>query len=278
MSDVMGEGKLIPDSKDKVANLWFLLEGEEVMSQLVNPDKTEAVIQSTITNVNTKRIRKLVENIEEYIKKTDASLVTFAQTGMPSIYQHLDDSIMRSQVQSLIIAIMLVFICLIFLLRSFVGGLIGLVPIGFTLLVVFGFMGFTGVPLDIATVLVGSIAIGIGIDYSIHFVSRFRKEFKKAGTELEALDKTLETTGKAILINAITVMIGFLVLILANLIPLRRFGILVAITMIGSGFGSITLLPAIILLTKTGFVGDWKRFPSKIKNKLLNKTEGGHEL
>lgn len=273
MSDVMGEGKAIPDSKSKVSNLWFLLEGEEIMDQLVDPDKTEAVIQATIGNVNTGRIRRLVENIEKYIEKTDSSVVTFAQTGMPSIYQRLDDNIMRSQIQSLIFAVILVFICLLFLLRSFVGGLIGLMPIGFTLVIIFGFMGFAGISLDIATVLVGSISIGIGVDYSIHFVNRFRKEFKKAETELEALDKTLETTGRAILINVVTVMMGFLVLISASLIPLQRFGILVTITMISSGLGAITLLPAIILLTKARFIGDFGRFIFNTKNRLADNTD-----
>ena len=272
MSDVMDEGKVIPDSKDKVSNLWFLLEGEEIMSQLVNSDKTEAVIQATIVNVNTNRIRELVADIESYIKETNGSLFTFAQTGMPTIYQHLDDSIVRSQIQSLIIAVILVFICLVFLLRSFVGGLIGLVPIGFTLLVILGFMGFFGIPLDIATVLVGSISIGIGIDYSIHFISRFRKEIRKDKSELKALDRTLETTGKAILINVITVTMGFLVLILCDLVPLQRFGVLVAITMICSGLSAITLLPAIILLTKAGFIGDFERFINKAKNQINRKV------
>lgn len=254
MNDVMGEGKVISGSKDKVANLWFLIEGEEIMSQLVNPDKTEAVIQATVTNIDTKRIRKLVNNIDEHIKRTNTAQFTFAQTGLPSIYLNLDDSIMRSQIISLVLAIIMVFACLVFLLRSFTSALIGLAPIGFTLLVIFGFMGFAGIPLDIATVLVGSISIGIGIDYSIHFLSRFREEAKIGKSELEALDKTLETTGKAILINVASVAMGFLVLVIADLIPLRRFGVLVAITMISSGIGAITLLPAILLLTKTRFM------------------------
>ncbi|MCK4642232.1 RND family transporter [bacterium] len=268
MSYAMGGGKGIPDSKDKVSNLWFLLEGEDIMSQLVNPDKTEALIQATITTVDTKQVRKLVGAIEDYIGKTNTSEFSFTQTGMPLIYQHLDDSIILSQVQSLIIALILVFICLLILFRSFTGGLIGLAPIGFTLVIIFGFMGLSGIPLDIATVLVGSISIGIGIDYSIHFGTRFRREFKKAKTEREALEKTLETTGEAILINVITVMMGFLVLIFANLIPLRRFCILIAITMVGSGVGAVTLMPAIILLTKAGFVGSFKKFINKAKNHM----------
>ena len=268
MSDVMGEGKTIPDSKDKVCNLWFLLEGEEIMSQLVNRDNTEAVIQATLGSVNTARIKRLNEDINKYIKEINNSSIVFAQTGMPPIYQKLDESIVKSQIQSIIIALVLVFICLVFLMRSFVGGLIGLTPIVFTLLIIFGFMGVSGIPLDIATVLVGGISIGIGIDYSIHFLNRFRKEFKKAGTELDALDKTLETTGKAILINVLSVTMGFLVLILSNLVPLQRFGILVAIVMIGSGIGAITLLPAIILLTKTSFIGSFEKFMNKVTNHL----------
>jgi predicted RND superfamily exporter protein len=270
MNDVMGEGKTIPDNKDKVSNLWFLLEGEDIMSQLVNPDKTEAVMQATLGSVDTKRGRKLIKNIDEYIKKVNDSSYTFVQAGIPMIYRNLDDSIINSQILSLIIALILVFICLIFLTHSIIGGLISLTPIIFTLLVIFGFMSFTKIPLDIATVLVGSISIGIGIDYSIHFTNRFQKELKYADTLHEALSKTLSTTGKAILINVITVAMGFLVLILGNLVPLQRFGILVAITMISSGIGAITLLPAIILLSKAGFIGDFSRFINGAKNLLKN--------
>ena len=164
MSDVMGEGRMIPDSKEKVTNLWFLLDGEDVLSQLVNDEKTEAIIQATIANADTKKLKDLVKAVDKFIESLDSSVISFSQSGMPLIYQNLDDSIMNSQFQSMVLAIILVFISLVFLLRSFIGGIIGLLPIGFTLLVLFGFMGYFKIPLDIATVLVGSISIGIGID------------------------------------------------------------------------------------------------------------------
>ena len=268
MNDVMGDGKIIPDSREKITNLWFLLEGEDVMSQLVNSDYTEAVIQATIVSVDSKRIKQLVNDIKTYLDGINSSDFTFTQTGMHIIYHKLDDSIMKSQIQSLIIAIVLIFLLLMIQMRSVTGGLIGLIPIFFTLALIFGVMGYFKIPLDIATVLVGSISIGIGIDYSIHFMNRFKIEFKKNSNALAALDKTLETTGRAIIINVVTVMLGFLVLICANLIPLQRFGILVAITMLGSGIGAITLLPAVILITKAKFVGDW----SRLKNGIFEKT------
>ncbi|MEO0293485.1 MAG: efflux RND transporter permease subunit [candidate division WOR-3 bacterium] len=256
MNDVIGEGKKIPDSKEKIENLWFLIEGQEMIEQLVSQDKKEAIIQATMSTVdNPREMDKLDKNIQEYISKnTDSSIITIEVTGIPFIYQHMDRAIIRSQLLSLIIAIIFVFICMILLQRSFVEGFIGIIPIVLTLLILFGFMGFLRIPLNLATVLVGSISIGIGIDYPIHFTNRFRKEFFKNRNEAEALNTTLNTVGKAILINVLTVTMGFLVLVMSNLVPLQHLGILIAITMLSSGTATLTILPAIILLTKEKWV------------------------
>lgn len=273
MSYVIGEGRNIPNTRDKVANLWFLLEGEETVRQMVNSDKSEAIIQAMVSGIETAQGKKMIRDIQSFINNIDKTphLLSLRQTstnesvcdtlrnnntigagltGSPLIYERLDKSLMKSQVQSLIIAISLVFISLALMLGSFTGGLIGIVPILLTLLVIFGFMGYTKIPLDVATVLVGSISIGIGIDYSIHFLNRFRKETKSGKNIYDALNETLKTSGRAIIINVITVCGGFLVLVFANLIPLQRFGILVAITMVSSGLGALVILPAIMLITK----------------------------
>ncbi len=256
MNEVMGEGRVIPESREKVSNLWFLLEGEETLDQFVNSSKTEGVIQATMANLDTGHAKTVVDKVNNYLKtRTDPKLVTFSLTGQPVILTHLDDSILKSQIYSLLIALALVFICLVWLLRSFNGGLIGLMPILLTLVVIMGVMGFSGIPLDVATVLVAGIAIGTGIDYTIHFINRYRREYQEGQSDQETLQATLETTGQAILFNVITVMSGFLVLLLANLIPLQRFAILVALTTVGAGIGAITVLPAIIQATKAGFIG-----------------------
>jgi predicted RND superfamily exporter protein len=248
MSYALGEGRAIPDSREKVGNLWFLLEGEETMEQMVTSNRDEALIQATISSgLNTERIHELVNGIEEKIDGLTGPDVSFIQTGMPTIHRDLDVSIMLSQVQSIVITLSFVFICLLFLFRSVTGGIVGLIPITFTLLVIYGVMGHFGIPQDIATVLVGSISMGIGIDYSIHFVNRFIKESKGAKNSAEAVERTIKTTGKAITINVLTVTTGFLVLGLASLVPLQRFGLLVALTMLSSGFSAMTLLPAILL-------------------------------
>ncbi len=187
------------------------------------------------------------------------------QSGMPLIFTRLDESIMKSQFQSLIIAFVLVTFILMIQLKSAVGGLIAVSPIALTVLLNFALMSYLNIPLDMATIMIASIAIGIGIDYSIHFTSRFKEEFARNKSEFEALEKTLITTGKAILINALTVAMGFIVLVLGELVPMQRFGWLTAASMLISAFGAITFLPALILLTKAKFVGDFNHLEAMKK-------------
>ena len=185
----------------------------------------------------------------------DRAELSAQQTGMPIVYLDIDRNLARSQVLSLAIAILLVFLLLAYRLKSAIGGLVSITPIVITVLVNFLIMALFRIPLDIVTVLLGSIAVGIGIDYTIHFVTRFKVEHAQGRTEFEALDKTLRTTGKAIIINAVSVAMGFLVLVLGSIVPLQRFGYLIALSMIVSAVASITVLPALLLVTRPGFVG-----------------------
>jgi predicted RND superfamily exporter protein len=180
--------------------------------------------------------------------------LTAQQTGLPLIYKHLDDNLVKTQIFSLLITIILVIVMIALQFRSLVAGFLGIIPLGFTVLINFGVMAYLGVAIDTATVLVGSIAIGIGIDYTIHFLWRLRAEAMRHSSPLDILDATLETTGRAILINAVTVGLGFLVLILASVIPLRHFGWLTSLTMATSAFAAICVLPAMILAVKPRFI------------------------
>jgi predicted RND superfamily exporter protein len=214
----------------------------------------------------------------EFSKETEVEdettvKLTAEQTGIPLIYKELDRKIMRSQGLGLAIAIVLVFILLTFQFKSLIGGLISIVPIILCILVNFSLMVFFNIPLDELTILIGNISMGVGIDYSIHFISRFKVEFAKGKTELEALDKTLETAGKAIIINALTVGMGFLVLVLGDIVPMRWFGYILAMTMITASLSAITVLPALILVSRSGFVGNFDHFTSALAVKASEKIK-----
>jgi len=183
--------------------------------------------------------------------------IDMSQTGTPSIFKRLDESIVKSQIISLAIAIALVYLLLVIQLKSFIGGLYALTPIVITILFNFALMAFFDVPLDMVTVIIASIAIGIGIDYSIHFINRFKMEFDEHGSIEKVLESTLLTTGKAIMINAISIIAGFLILVFGELIPVQRFGWLISTTMVISVLGAITVLPSLVISTRSKFIGDF---------------------
>ena len=134
------------------------------------------------------------------------------------------------------------------ILRSFISGVYASIPIIAAILILFGVMGLTGISLNIATVLVASVALGIGIDYSIHIISHFNHSLKESNDLEKSVEDALTISGKAIIINVISVSAGFLVLVFSEMVPLQYFGILIAISMVSSSFGALTLLPSILIL------------------------------
>jgi predicted RND superfamily exporter protein len=252
MNDAITDVRALPDRRDQVDNLWFLLEGDEQITQMVNPDASEALISATIEGLNSRDLADLVSDVGAWAAEFSSPACSFQLSGSAPIYQRLDRALASSQAWSLVLATVFMFTCNLLLLGSVTGALIGLVPIIFTLFVLFGLMGATGIPLDIATVLIGSISLGMGVDYSIHFLSRYRRELANGRPRDEALVETLRTTGRAIMINVVTVSVGFVALVFGGLIPLQRFGLLIPVTMISSGLAALTLLPAIMFLVPAG--------------------------
>jgi predicted RND superfamily exporter protein len=249
MNDVMGEGKGIPDDKAKIVNLWFLLDGQDIMDQLVTKRFDKAIIQSKFASADSDAAKNFVIYMNKFVEENSTDDCIIQVTGMPSVYARLDSSLINSQISSLAIAIVMVLIIVGSLLRSVAKGIYATIPIIATIIILFGFMGLTGIPLDIATVLVASIALGIGIDYSIHIITHFNHSFNGNGGDVEkAIEETLMISGKAIIINVVSVAAGFLVLLFSELVPLQNFGLLIALSMIGSGLGALTLLPVILIL------------------------------
>ena len=248
MNDAMGEGKKVPDEKAKIEQLWFLLDGQDIMPQLVTDDFSQGIIQSKFASNDSKDMEIFVEYMDEFIQENSSENCKIELTGMPSVYVRMNTSLLSSQASSLAIAVLFVLVIVGFILKSFSKGVYATIPIITTIVILFGFMGFAGISLDIATVLVASIALGIGIDYSIHVITHFNHGFKKTGNMNKALEDTILISGKAIVINVVSVAAGFLVLIFSQMVPLQNFGLLVALSMLGSGFAALTLLPVIIIL------------------------------
>ena len=172
------------------------------------------------------------------------------QSGYPAAMSRLDHFLFLSQIQSLLLALLVTFIIMVLLRRSFVLGAISIIPIVFTVSVIYGFLGFSGIRLDFATMMTASVSIGVGIDYSIHFIHSVLKNKDKGYALEEAVHHAFLEKGKAILTNSLAVMAGFIVLLLSSMSPLRDFGGIMAGSMFLAALSSLTVLPAMILITK----------------------------
>ncbi len=248
MNDAMGEGKKIPNDRAKIEQLWFLLDGQEVMDRLVDPDLNEAVIQAQFASLDTKASNEFAKKIEQYVKQHSTKDIQISVTGLPSIYRKLDYSIIISQYSSLVLAIILMIAIISLIMWSFQSGLLAMVPLFLTLITSYGLMGFVHIPLSVSTVLIASVTMGVGVDYSIHIISHYREYLNKFGDTRKAIVETIRVSGNAIVLNVLSVALGFFALIFSALVPIKDFGVMMGFSMIVSGFSAITLLPALIVI------------------------------
>jgi predicted RND superfamily exporter protein len=250
----------VPADEDMIQQLWFLLDGNETMQRFVNEDLTEGIIISKFRSPDNKSKKEFAAYMRTFIDKNSTEECEIQVTGMPFVDITMDQSLVNSQIGSISIAIIFVILIVGLILRSLKSGVYAALPIISAILILFGLMGFTGISLNMATVLVASVALGIGIDYSIHVISHFNQAFDYSGDLDHAIEEAVIVSGRAIVINVISVSAGFLVLVFSEMVPLQYFGILIAISMFSSSFGALTMLPAILILSKR-----------RIKNKSTSK-------
>jgi predicted RND superfamily exporter protein len=148
----------------------------------------------------------------------------------------------------------MVFIIIAISNRSLAAGIIGIVPLGISILINFAVMGFLGIKLNLGTSMVASVSVGIGIDYTIHYIEAYKREYRSTGGTGDFLRRTFATSGKAIMINAVSVGAGFAVLLLSQFVMLEQLGLLIALTMATSAFVSLTIIPVLLLIFKPKFV------------------------
>jgi len=249
INGAFGDGPGIPDEKETIEQLWFLLDGNENMKKLVTNELDEGIIISKFVNPDNEAKKEFATYMKKFIDENSTETCKIEVTGMPYIDVTMDRSLISSQIGSLIIAVLFVIFIVALLLRSILSGIYAAIPIVSAIFILFGFMGYTGIPLNVGTVLVASVAVGIGIDYSIHVISHFKNALSKGEGVVAALHETINISGKAIIINVFSVAAGFLVLLFSEMVPLEYFGLLIALSMFASGLGALTLLPAILILS-----------------------------
>lgn len=240
--------------KNLISQYLLLYSGslDDLVDEQLEPSKTRMQIMMRVHD--TGKIRAVIDDAKRYAQQHFPEGYTLEAAGLGELETAMTSMIIGSQVSSLLLAIVIVFCILSLYYRSPIAGLIGAVPLGVSILMNFGIMGLTGINLDMVTSLVAAIAIGIGIDYTVHFMNNYHKERVKTDDLGVVTVNTLKLSGKGIMVNAASVGFGFVVLCFSRFVVLRFVGFLVAVVMLTSSVAAMTILPVLLNIFKPRFM------------------------
>jgi predicted RND superfamily exporter protein len=206
------------------------------------------------------RVNESAENLNrsELLKKINTDLVSkfnisedrFELTGLAVLYNNMLQSLFQSQIASLLLVFSVIGFMLLLIFKSFKIMLIGLVPNIFVASSVIGILGLLNIPLDIMTITVAAISVGMAVDNTIHYIYRYKKEIKITHSVETALQNAHTTTGRAIFYTAATIATGFSILSFSNFFPTQLFGIFTALAMLVAFISSLSLLPNLLVKFK----------------------------
>jgi hypothetical protein len=244
----------IPSSADEAYQFLevFSMGGnEEEIGQFIDYNFEYSRILISMKDGSNRAGKQLLNDLRE-MTKDDPNVMFITGDGLTKI--ELADLVVKGQIRSLAFAMLIIFLLIYIIFRSYRAGLISTIPLSVAIVVLFGLMGILGISLDIATALLSSIMIGVGIDYTIHFLWRFKIERARGFTHEEAARETLCTAGRGIFYNAFSVIVGFLALGISNFAPMRYFSALIVISIATCLISALLVVPSIVILVKPKFL------------------------
>ncbi|MES9961329.1 MAG: MMPL family transporter [Sedimenticola sp.] len=200
------------------------------------------------SDINLKRDVLLKKIKSDLVEKLGLEEGQVHLSGMLVLYNNVLQSLFRSQILTLSAVFVAIMVMLLFLFRSIKLSMIGVMPTIVAAALILGLMGWLGIPLDMMTITIAAITIGIGVDDTIHYVHRFREEIRVDGDYWAAVKRCHASVGRAIYYTSVTITLGFSILVLSNFIPTINFGILTGIAMVVALIANLTLLPLLIVI------------------------------
>jgi predicted RND superfamily exporter protein len=243
----------IPDSQSLIAQELFLFtlsdDGRVELESYVTPDYSQGRISIKTEIMPSEESVILGNLVKKMVKETfNETELKVTLTGTVFLYNLSDKYIIESQIKGFSLAFLSIIIILFLIFWSIKYGGLSLLPNLFPITFVLAIMGWSDITLNTATVMVASIALGIAVDDTVHFITRFKKEYKSNGVPVqEVLRNTTVSTGQAIIFTSIINTTGFLLLLVSGFQPTREFGILIALTLFFALIGDLIVLPASIM-------------------------------
>jgi predicted RND superfamily exporter protein len=225
---------------------------KEIISPYISVKDNEARISVRIKD-SLKDLRRndLINKINSELKsKLGLAEEEYKLAGVLILFNNLLQSLFKSQILTLGVVMLGISFMFLILFRNLILSVIGVVPNFIAAFFILGIIGLLGIPLDMMTITIAAITIGIAVDNSIHYIYRFKEEFEKIKNYKETVDRCHSTVGVAILNTSITIVFGFSILVLSNFIPTIYFGVFTGIAMLLALISVLTLLPKLILVLK----------------------------
>ncbi len=225
---------------------------ETLLSSYISEDENQVRISSRVLETSkTLKRNDLLKEIENTLEdEFGFKKGEYRLTGLAVLYNNMLQSLFSSQIGTLGVVFVVIMIMFVVLFRSFYLAVIGMIPNLLAASVVLGTMGWMKVPLDIMTITVAAISVGMAVDNTIHYIHRFKLEFKKTSSYENSMKNSHNTIGRAMFYTSTTIIIGFLVLVTSNFNPTVYFGLFVSLAMFMALLGALTLLPQLLMILK----------------------------
>ena len=225
---------------------------ENLLSSYISEDENQVrisarVIESAEGLNRNELLNEISNNLQdEFSLEQDQ----FRLTGLAVLYNNMLQSLFDSQIGTIVIVFTIIFLMFLILFRSLYLSIIGIIPNLLAASVVLGTMGLFSIPLDIMTITVAAISVGMAVDNTIHYIHRFKKEFAISRNYTNSMHNSHRTIGRAMFYTSLTIILGFLVFATSNFNPSVYFGFFVSLAMVMALLGALTLLPQLILYFK----------------------------
>ena len=205
------------------------------------------VIESDPDLKRNELLQRIERGIEEKFGFSDDQVNV---TGVLVLYNNVLQSLYESQILTLGVVMFVIMLMFLLLFRSLAIAMICIIPNAIAAAFVLGIMGWLGIPLDIMTITIAAISVGIGVDNTIHYMHRFRREYPRFGNYRQTMFYCHNSIGRAMYFTSMTIVAGFSILALSNFIPTIVFGLLTSLAMLVALIGSLTLLPQLLIVFK----------------------------
>ena len=251
--------EIIPDDPELIHQYMFMYsissDGDEfdlILDDIEEPTYTQILLR--LQSVNTFAISEIVDDTRQFIDANFYDELPMELTGGATLMGVVNHMVIRGQFVSLIVSVVIIFFLMTVMFRSFTGGLFATLPMAISVLMMFGLMGYLGITLNITTSLLTCILVGVGVDYTVHFLWHLRDHLRDGDSFDNAIANTFKISGRGILFNGLSVVMGFSALLFSVFVPVKIFGILIMGSISFCLFGALATLPALTSLTKPKFI------------------------